>query len=64
MMERWGWISLREDAALQSGDTATDTSISLVRWQQGEEAVAGVGTVFKSRLCEQIVHVYRDTSKV
>lgn len=33
-------------AALQSGRAAADTSISLARWQQGEQAVAGMATAF------------------
>ncbi len=32
-------------AALYSGGAAANTSVSLARWQQGEQAVAGVGIV-------------------
>ena len=50
MEECRGWIkksrSLREEAALQSGGTAANTSVSFVRRQQGEQAVAVVGLVF------------------
>ncbi len=35
--------SLREEAALQSGGTAVDTSVSSPRWQLCEQTVAGVG---------------------
>ncbi len=38
--------SLRKEAALESGGTTADTSVSLARWQLGEQAVAGVGIVF------------------
>ena len=38
--------SLREEAALQSGGTTADTSVSPNWWQQGEQAVAGVAIVF------------------
>lgn len=43
-----------EEAALQSGYTAADTSVSLVRWQQGEQtAAAGLGVVvFVSHLTD------------
>ena len=42
--------SLRQEAALWSGGTAADTSVSLARWQQGEQTVAGMGAVFQYRL--------------
>ncbi len=38
--------SLRKEAASKSDDTTADTSVSLARWQQGEQAVACVGIVF------------------
>ncbi len=38
--------SVRKEAALDSGGTITDTSVSLARRQQGEQAVAVVGIVF------------------
>ena len=30
---------------LSSGGTTADTSVSLVRWQQGEQTAAGVGVI-------------------
>ena len=36
-----------KEADPQSGGTALDTSVSLARWQQGEQTVAGVGGMFK-----------------
>ncbi len=33
--------SLRKEAALESGGKAVGASVSLARWQQGEQAVAG-----------------------
>ncbi len=40
------------DAVLGSSGTAADTSVSLARQQQGEQAAAGVGIVLVSfRLC-------------
>ena len=45
----WGWVQethgLRKEAAWWSGGATADTSESLVRHQQGEETVAGVGVV-------------------
>lgn len=38
--------SLRSEAALQSDCMAADTSVSVVRWQQGEQAVAWVWDAF------------------
>ena len=32
---------------LSSGCTTADTSVSLVRWQQGEQTAAGVGVKYK-----------------
>ncbi len=50
MVECGGWVedsrSLRKEAALESGGMAVDTSVSLARRQQGEQAVAGMGIVF------------------
>ena len=37
--------SLREEAALQTGDIAADTSVSFARWQQGKQA-GWVGVFF------------------
>ncbi len=36
----------RKEAPLESSGTAADTSVSLAKWQQSEEDVAGVGIVF------------------
>ena len=33
---------LRSEAAVYSGGTAADTSVSAVRWQQDEQTVAGL----------------------
>ena len=45
-----GWVqeshSLRNEAALQSGGTTADTSVSFARWQQGKQTVAEVDVVF------------------
>ncbi len=45
-----GWVeeshSLRKEAALESGGTTVDTSVSLAKRQQGEQAAAGVCVVF------------------
>lgn len=38
---------MREEAALKSGSTTDDTSASLARQQQGEQAVAELVTVRK-----------------
>ncbi len=37
---------MRQEAALDSGCPAADTSISLARWKQGEQAMAGPAVVF------------------
>ena len=34
------------EAALQSAVTSVDTSVYFARWQQGEQAVVGLGVVF------------------
>lgn len=39
MEDKFGGLSLRKKAAPQSGCAAADTSVSLVKWQQGEQAV-------------------------
>ncbi len=38
--------SLRREAVLEAGGATADTSVSFARWQQGEQAVSGVGMVF------------------
>ncbi len=44
MLKYGGWVeesySLRKGAALESGGVTADTSVSLARGQQGEQAVA------------------------
>lgn len=37
-----GVLRSEEEAAQQCGDKAADTSVSLARWQQDEQAAAGV----------------------
>ncbi len=39
-------LSLRKEAALESGGTAADTSVALARRKHCEQAVAVVGIVF------------------
>ena len=34
-------MNRRSEAAVQSAGTAADTSVSVVRWQQGEQTVSG-----------------------
>lgn len=48
--------SLKKEAALWSGGSAADTSVSVARQQQGEQAVTAVGVAFSqifSRCSEQ-----------
>ncbi len=54
MLKYEGWVekshSLRKEAAVWSAGTAEDTSVSLARGQQSEQAVAGMGIVFQYSL--------------
>ncbi len=52
--------SLRIKAVLQYAGAAVDTSLSLFRLQQGEQAVAGVGIVFQHPLGSMQGHYLTD----
>ncbi len=39
-------VSQPRESGLKCGGTAVDTSVSLARWKQGEQAMTGVDFVF------------------
>ncbi len=49
--------SLRKEAAPRSGGTVVDTSVSLARWQQGEQDVARMGIVSGSAQAPRLTDI-------
>lgn len=62
MVGCWGQVHkfrrLRKEAALESRGTPADTSVSLVRVQQGEQTAAGMTVVFYTSSLMDITYAW------